>query len=190
MAAIAFSGGDASGGFGLWNVAFLLSLLTDINTTVSGNASQVTSTNTLTFGGTTTLVANGSFSNYNANGPQSGTVTSFAYTTYFVQGGAPVTMSVTGVSISVANLNTWAAADNVAALEAALFGGNDTFTGTAFADTIDGHGGTDTIRAGDGNDHIAGGSGNDTLNGEGGNDYVNGGDGADIINGAGAPYPA
>src|SRR5262245_49619132 len=100
MATIVFSGGtESAGGWkGPWTVGFLLSLISSPETTASGNATQVTFTNTQTFGGTTTLVANGSFSNYNANGhPQSGTVNSFTYTTYF-SAGVPVTMTVTGIS--------------------------------------------------------------------------------------------
>ena len=62
---------------GMWNVTFIISLLQDFDTSVSGNAVQCTFNNNLTFGGPTTLVAQGSFSNYNADGPQSGTVTSF-----------------------------------------------------------------------------------------------------------------
>src|SRR5262245_56032622 len=135
MPTFTFSGGNASdGGWdGPWSVGFLLSLLADDATTVSGNASQVTFTTPLTFGGTTTLVAQGTFGNYNANGPQTGTVTAFQYTTFF-SNGVPVTMSVSGLSLSVASLNTWVITDNQSALEAALFGGADTFTGSAFAD--------------------------------------------------------
>lgn len=180
-----FSGGSASGGgfnMGMWNAGFILALLQDVNTTATGNATQATFSNPFTFGGTNTLVAQGSFANYTADGPQSGTVTGFQYTTYFTIG-VPVVMSVSGISISVASLNNWAITDNQAALEAALFGGNDTFNGTAFADSIQGYGGDDTINAGDGDDTLGGDAGNDTLNGEGGNDYIVGWDGNDHING-------
>jgi len=186
MPQVVFGGGSAStGGFnmGMWNVGFLLSLLQDVNTTASGNASQVTFTNNFTFGGPTTLVGQGSFSNYNADGPQSGTLTSFTYTTYYFSAGVPVTMTVTGLSISVATLNTWVINDNQAALEAAIFGGVDTFTGTAFNDSIDGYGGGDVINAGAGNDTVNGGEGNDTINGQDGDDYLIGWNGNDTING-------
>ncbi|MGQ0532222.1 MAG: beta strand repeat-containing protein [Caulobacteraceae bacterium] len=185
MPTIVYSGGDASsGGFGgVWTVGFLLSLISDANTTVSGNATQVTYTNALTFGGTTTLVATGTFSNFDAFGdPQSGTVTGFTYTTYFAFG-VPVTMTVSGISISVPTLYSWVLSNNTAALETALFGGGDSFTGTAYADHINAFGGTDTVNAGGGNDNVFGADGNDTLNGEGGNDYMNGSIGNDILNG-------
>jgi trimeric autotransporter adhesin len=184
MGTFVYSGGsEGAGGFGgIWNVSFLISLLSDVNTTVSGNATQVTYSNATFFGGTNTLVANGTFSNYNANGPQSGTVTSFTYTTYFSPG-VPVTMTVTGISISVANLNTWVMNGNVPALEAALFGAADTFTGTAFSDFILGYGGGDTINAGAGNDNVFGDVGNDALNGGDGSDFLSGGGGTDTIHG-------
>ncbi|MCG3267768.1 hypothetical protein Yoon_08570 [Yoonia sp. I 8.24] len=48
--------------------------------------------------------------------------------------------------------------------------GDDTITGTAFADIIDGGLGNDTISAGSGDDFITGGLGDDTLTGSYGSD--------------------
>jgi Ca2+-binding RTX toxin-like protein len=184
VATIVISGGsETAGGLnGIWGVNFILGFLADVNTVASGNASQATFSNTSTFGGPTTLVADGSFSNYNADGPQSGTVTGFTYTVYFTPG-VPVTLTVTGISISVANLNNWVATFNTDALETALFGAADAITGTDFFDHIRGYGGGDTINAGGGADNAFGESGNDTVNGDAGNDYLDGGVGADVVNG-------
>jgi Ca2+-binding RTX toxin-like protein len=59
--------------------------------------------------------------------------------------------------------------------------GNDTYTGTIFADTILGGDGNDTLAGGDGDDTISGGGGNDTLIGGGGDDVIDGGDGIDTV---------
>lgn len=55
-----------------------------------------------------------------------------------------------------------------------LFSGNDTFAGSAYADTLNGYAG---------NDNMMGNGGGDLLNGLGGNDILNGGAGSDILNG-------
>jgi len=61
--------------------------------------------------------------------------------------------------------------------------GNDTITGSAFADSIYGGNGNDTITGGPGNDYLEGNVGNDTLTGSAGNDTLVGGTGADTLSG-------
>jgi serralysin len=61
--------------------------------------------------------------------------------------------------------------------------GNDTVTGSNFADDLRGGSGNDTLNGGDGNDALAGGSGNDTLNGGANDDTITGGAGRDTMTG-------
>jgi Ca2+-binding RTX toxin-like protein len=61
--------------------------------------------------------------------------------------------------------------------------GNDTVTGTGFADDLRGAAGKDSLYGGGGNDHLAGGLGNDKLDGGTGDDDISGGVGKDILTG-------
>ncbi len=61
--------------------------------------------------------------------------------------------------------------------------GNDTVTGTAYADKIYGGTGNDTMTGGPGNDTLKGDAGNDTVTGSAGNDSLVGGTGADTLSG-------
>ena len=63
------------------------------------------------------------------------------------------------------------------------FAGNDTITGTAFADQIIGDDGNDTMTGGPGVDYLEGNAGNDTLTGSGGTDSIIGGIGNDTLSG-------
>jgi len=72
--------------------------------------------------------------------------------------------------------------------------GNDTLTGTPFADVIScgagndrvrGAGGNDVIRCAGGNDVVNGGAGRDRIDGGGGNDKLSGGAGNDSLKGGG-----
>ena len=60
--------------------------------------------------------------------------------------------------------------------------GNDSITGSQFADIINGEAGDDYVHGYAGNDTLDGGLGNDSLYGGDGNDTLRGGDGADTIN--------
>ena len=73
------------------------------------------------------------------------------------------------------------------------FAGNDTITGTAFADVINSGGGNDTvtglagddvINAGDGNNTVTGGLGDDTITAGTGSDTLTGSEGNDSLNGS------
>ena len=59
--------------------------------------------------------------------------------------------------------------------------GNDTITGTDFADTINGGDGNDTMTGVGGDDAMTGGDGNDTMTGSAGNDTLDGGSGANTV---------
>ncbi|WP_343053327.1 DUF4214 domain-containing protein [Sphingomonas yantingensis] len=58
-------------------------------------------------------------------------------------------------------------------------GGDDTITGSRFADELYGGSGDDRIDGGDGDDRLFGGAGNDVLQGGAGNDAIDGGAGFD-----------
>jgi Ca2+-binding RTX toxin-like protein len=62
-----------------------------------------------------------------------------------------------------------------------VFSGNDSFTGSAFADGLMGYAGNDSFSAGAGNDRINGGAGNDSINGQDGLDTA-------VFSGARANY--
>ena len=64
-----------------------------------------------------------------------------------------------------------------------LLQGNDTITGSDFADSLKGWNGDDVINGRGGDDYILGGAGDDTLDGGDGIDYMVGGSGVDVING-------
>lgn len=62
-----------------------------------------------------------------------------------------------------------------------MLSGNDTVTGTKYADVILGRAGNDVLKGGSGNDRLEGGAGNDKLVGGTGADVLYGGDGADTF---------
>jgi Ca2+-binding RTX toxin-like protein len=97
--------------------------------------------------------------------PVSGTVTSFTATDVSGQ-----VLTGSNLNINVAQL--YADRSNKAALEADVFGGAVSITGSAF---------NDTLVAGAGNDILTGGAGNDTLIGGAGKDTLIGGAGADRL---------
>ena len=138
-------------------------------------------------------------SNYNLTG---GTLTGW---TEKLSGNTVFTM--TGMSVDGASFSQWAHDGNNAAAINAIFGGDDSITGSQYNDVLDGFGGhdyilggngADTIIGADGNDHlygqsstggldgadsITGGNGSDYLQGNAGNDTLDGGTGSDRING-------
>lgn len=116
-------------------------------------------------------------------------------------------VTVSGFSVDAFQFFEWArTGDNAAALQA-IFGGDDTITGSNGNDYLTGLGGhdvmsggagSDTILGGDGNDHlygqsaaggldgadsISGGNGSDYIQGNAGNDTLDGGAGSDRIQG-------
>jgi Ca2+-binding RTX toxin-like protein len=128
-----------------------------------------------------------------------------------IDGGADVdtivavgTLAVTlaGFNAGVSNIENWTgnkkeilgdAGDNILNFSAlASFAdvtfvngaaGNDTITGTIFADDLRGGTGKDTLNGGGGADKLDGGDGNDNVNGDAGDDTLTGGLGADVLDG-------
>ncbi|HRK64301.1 MAG TPA: calcium-binding protein, partial [Terricaulis sp.] len=182
MATVTVSGGAFN--MGIWSVSFIMSFLNDLATVGSGGSTtQVTFTQP---GSGVTLVAQGvGFSNYDSDGyPFVGTIQSFQYTE--TSTGSPITIAMSGLSISIPTLYNWIATNNVAAVQSAVFDGADTFNGSAFGEVLHGYGGADVINGNDGNDDLIGGLGNDTLNGGDGNDQLDIGglrEGVDTLNG-------
>jgi serralysin len=97
---------------------------------------------------------------------------------------------VTGASVAVTDLATWAATNNNVAAKTAFFAGADSFAGSVAADRMFGYAGNDTItdpggsnylRGDEGNDSISGGTGFDDINGNMGNDTAHGNDGDDWV---------
>ena len=62
-----------------------------------------------------------------------------------------------------------------------LYGGNDTFYGSAYPDIVTGGDGDDILYGFNGDDTLIGGNGNDQIFGGAGSDYLTGGVGADQI---------
>jgi Ca2+-binding RTX toxin-like protein len=91
------------------------------------------------------------------------------------------------VQFEVKNLNVpivdvlGLAGDDTDLLLAALFEGNDKFTGSNFNDLLRAYDGDDRLLGRGGNDSLFGGSGNDTIEGGDGTSYLRGEDGDDSI---------
>ncbi|WP_280136966.1 MULTISPECIES: hypothetical protein [unclassified Rhizobium] len=111
-------------------------------------------------------------------GITAGTLTSFKV----VSDGITI-VNETGLSISGKTLAAALDSGSTAKFLAALLSGNDTITGTAYADAFWGANGDDKLYGGNGNDKLGGDAGNDQLYGEGGNDALTGGIGNDLLNG-------
>jgi len=93
---------------------------------------------------------------------------------YIVHG----TKGVTGVADDVIDCT---ASDK--AVEIRGNSGDDTLTGSVYADWLLGGWGNDTLNGGDGADKLYGGWDADTLNGGAGNDWLEGGQNVDALNG-------
>jgi len=132
----------------------------------------------------------------------SGTITGLSET-YF----GDTVFAMTSLNIDAASWVQWVQNGDNAAAIAAIFGGNDSITGSLGDDRLNGreghdiilgNAGSDTIIGGEGNEHlygqspgggtdsgdsISGGAGSDYIQGNAGNDTLDGGDGTDRING-------
>jgi VCBS repeat-containing protein len=129
----------------------------------------------MVFGGT-------GFGSYSGNRPTTGTITSIEQ--WDLSGGSPLQRSIwTGFFLSMADFNAWIAANDVAAMQNAIFGGADTVYGGDGDDVVNGGADTDLLDGGNGIDTMNGGEGADTLYGRNGNDVLDGGRGADTLYG-------
>lgn len=90
-----------------------------------------------------------------------------------------------GISLTVAQMDIWANADDRIGMLNGLLGGSDDIGGFTFGDTLAGLAGNDRIWGHGGDDVLFGDSGNDFLRGGPGNDTILGGADHDII--AGGP---
>lgn len=90
----------------------------------------------------------------------------------------------TDANLSAAKLFDYYVAGNATGARSYVFAGNDTITGTAYADVISSGGGNDVVSGGSGNDTLYGNTGNDTLKGDAGNDTLRGEAGSDKLYGA------
>ena len=115
------------------------------------------------------------FTGDDINGVTGGTLTSTDYSLNGV-----LQYSVTGLNHGAATAYNYLYNDNPAILPF-LFGGNDTFNGSAANDVINGYAGNDSLLGNGGNDALRGGDGNDVLNGGAGNDTMSGGAGSDVF---------
>jgi len=92
-------------------------------------------------------------------------------------------LSVTGLKLKAATIYDYFDANNAKGALNYLLSGNDTITGTKYADKLFGGAGKDTISGGAGSDTLKGDAGNDTLKGDAGNDKLYGGAGNDTLHG-------
>lgn len=191
MPTITVTGGSGLGGFNmtLWGASPIIGIV-QANFASSWSPTHVT----YTVDANNWLVANGNFPSFNSDhDPTSGTVTSFVHVTTFYGEGDALTITMSGLSLSVPTLFGWIFAGNTTALQTAMFAGNDTIDGSGGNDILYGYGGSDTINAGDGDDEVRGDTtpvypslgvaGNDTINGGAGNDHLFGEGGDDALDG-------
>ncbi|HKT53176.1 MAG TPA: calcium-binding protein, partial [Caulobacteraceae bacterium] len=102
---------------------------------------------------------NGQGFQYDSMGvPNGGVVTGFHETVNGV-----LAATVSGVSVSVPSLVSWAYTGDNVAMRTAFFGGADTVTGGAQSDLLRGYAGNDSISGGGGADTLDGGPGSNVL---------------------------
>jgi len=84
--------------------------------------------------------------------------------------GGAVDFQISGMSMSVASFNAYAAAGNTEGFLTAVFAGADSITGSNLNDNLKGYAGNDTMNGLDGDDVLDGGAGADAMTGGKGND--------------------
>ena len=99
------------------------------------------------FGGGVWQFTGAGFGGYVAGIPNTGTVT--AVTCF-----GSSTVTVTGLSLSIATLFTFVDSQDQNGLYNFVFGGNDTITGSSFTDSLTGYGGLNILDGGEGDDVI------------------------------------
>jgi Ca2+-binding RTX toxin-like protein len=149
----------------------------DVGLLAAGTFSLESTTSYKVTIGSEAVVIGGSGLTFDSNGnPTGGTVTSIEDT---YQGA--INFDLTNFSLSATTLQQYAAADDNASLQTALFSGNDTLSGGPNGDVLRGYGGNDSIIGGSGNDTLDGGTGNDTIDGGAGANTILAGGGNDVI---------
>jgi Ca2+-binding RTX toxin-like protein len=105
-----------------------------------------------------------------------GTVDSFS-----VDGPGKADFSISGLDIDAVDFTKALTHLQIGKLFDMVLGGDETISGSGFADLLFGAKGNDTIRGNDGSDELLGGKGNDILDGGQQSDLLIGGDGADTF---------
>ena len=120
---------------------------------------------------------------YKYSGKEVVGITSGKLTSFKVVSDGITIVNETGLSLPGKTLAAALDSGSTAKFLSALLSGNDTITGTGYADVFWGANGDDKLYGGNGNDKLGGDAGNDQLYGEGGNDALTGGIGNDLLNG-------
>ena len=103
---------------------------------------------------------------------------------------AGLAYDITSLTLSAATFRGWVLAGDNAAAKAGIFGGGDSFVGSAQDDLLRGFAGSDTLTTGagsdvadggDGDDQVFAGAGNDTVVDPGGANYLRGDEGDDTL---------
>jgi len=149
----------------------------DVGLVATGASSAESATGFAVTIGSEQLIFGGAGLTYDGQGVATGgTITSIQD---LFQGA--VNFNLSGLSVSAASVENWAATDDNASLMNAVFGGADTITGGPLDDLLRSYAGNDSIVGGAGDDTLDGGIGADTLNGGAGHDMITTGGGADVI---------
>ncbi len=133
-------------------------------------------------GSQTHLIFGGFALTYRMSGPTVEDVTGGRITSLVVHDGSragPVSLSVTGLSLSAAEVYDLMGNDDVGGLLGLVFGRNDVILGSGLRDEASGYAGADRLEGRRGDDILFGNAGADTLHGDQGRDRLTGGSGAD-----------
>lgn len=142
--------GDNASGFAIGNLAFLV-LTTETPTLAIGNYERLGLPNTIdTFHGY-------GFTYDSFGNPTGGTVTQYTETNQ-----NDLVADLSGISVPVSTLVSWAAADQQDAAST-IFSGSDTITGATGSNLLYGYDGDDTFYTGNSTSEIFGGNGTDTV---------------------------
>jgi Ca2+-binding RTX toxin-like protein len=94
-------------------------------------------------------------------------------------------VSYSGGAVSLSSVQTLYQAGQYDDIVPLFFSGDDTISGSVFADVLLGMEGSDAVKGNGGNDSLEGGAGTDSLSGGGGKDRIAGGTGSDVLGGGG-----
>jgi Ca2+-binding RTX toxin-like protein len=120
------------------------------------------------------------FGNFSTSG---GAITGGTVTQFIIYDRDIIVLNVTGLNLSASTVFNAIRSSTGTPVADLIMGGNDTISGSQWADPISGGPGADTVIAYDGADTVAGGAGDDDINGNVGEDIVAGEAGADTVRG-------
>ncbi len=107
------------------------------------------------------MLMRGSFSAFAQGKPTSGALFEIVQTEERFNGGSAEVATYGGLGVTVEQFVAFANSSDASGLLTLLYAGDDTITGSAFADVLYGHAGADAIDGGAGVDKMSGGSGDD-----------------------------